>query len=259
MDRTRRPPVPGVPARERSRDRRRQPRQGSGRVRERGHHRLPARPRRVTPASLALDACIAAIKDAGITAERHQRPRRCEPAVHPVVARHPAPHVLERCRHPVRLRDRERDERGLHRRRRRGARVPLRVPQPDVLALGSQRPVPTHGLSGGAGGGAGRRRRLRSRQHQRRGGVHRVGESVPLRVPRVTRDVRLHRDQRSHERGAEPGRGASRSAHDGRLPRGADDPVAAVPPRHGRAGRRRRRVHRDHGRAGTRHGAAAGA
>ena len=57
------------------------------------------------------------------------------------------------------------------------------------------------------------------------------------------------RDQQPHQRGAEPARRHAHADDDGRLLRGAHDPRAAVHARHGRPGRRRRRVRAHDGRA----------
>ena len=90
------------------------------------------------------------------------------------------------------------------------------------------------------------------REHRQRGRVHGVGEPIPVRVRRVARHVRPDRDQPAHERGTEPARRDPDAAHDGGLLRGTHDPRAAVHARHGPARRRRRRVRAHHCGAGTR-------
>ncbi len=52
----------------------------------------------VTPASLALEACITAIKDAGVAADDINGLVGANPQYIQSVAGHPAPHVLERRR-----------------------------------------------------------------------------------------------------------------------------------------------------------------
>ena len=100
----------------------------------------------VTPASLALDACVTAIKDAGIGADDINGLVGANPQY--IQSSLGIPHLTywNGAGIPFVSCDRERDERRLHRGRRRRPRVPLRVPQPDVLALGGERPVPPHGL-----------------------------------------------------------------------------------------------------------------
>ena len=61
------------------------------------------------------------------------------------------------------------------------------------------------------------------------------------------------------QRRSQPRSRDARADDDGRLPRRADDPLAAVPARHGRRRRRRRRVRHHDRRAGPRPAAAAGA
>ena len=84
------------------------------------------------------------------------------------------------------------------------------------------------------------------------GGLRRLGGPLPGGVWRLAGRLRPDRDQRPEQRGGQPERGAARAADHGRLSGRPDDPRAAVPVRHGRAGRRRGRVHRDHRRTSPR-------
>ena len=95
--------------------------------------------------------------------------------------------------------------------------------------------------------------RRRAVEPARLGRLRRLGGPLPGGVRRVPGGFRPHRDQRPEQRGGQPERGAAGAADHGRLPGRPDGPRAAVPVRHGHPGRRGRRVHRDHRRAGPRH------
>ena len=156
----------------------------------------------VTPASLALDACVAAIKDAGIDAAE----------INGLVGANPT-YIQSSLGIP-------------HLTYWNGPGIPFVSAIANamdavytgaadvVLAYHSVYRNPMFSRSAandpfrrmGFGGGPGRR--LRARQRERRGRLHRVGEPVPLRVPGVAGDVRLHRDQRPLQRRAQSRRRA---------------------------------------------------
>ena len=151
----------------------------------------------VTPASLALDACVTAIKDAGIGADD----------INGLVGANPQ-YIQSSLGIP-------------HLTYWNGAGIPFVSAIANamnavytgaadvVLAYHSVYRSPMFSRSAAndpfrrMGFAGWWRRRLRARQHQRRGGLHGMGRSVLVRVPRVAGDVRLHRDQRPHERGAQ--------------------------------------------------------
>ena len=215
-----------------------------------------------TELALVLEAAVAAIRDAGLTAADIDGvvgggllTGGIDPAT--VVSALGLPAVTWWTQ--VRAADHEPPggghQRGLDRGLRGRARLPLGLPRRRLLAQRERGPVPAPGrLRAARRPGRHRRRahRRRAVEHARLGRLRRLGGPLPGGVRRLAGRLRPHRDQRPDQRGGQSERRAARAADHGRLPGRPDDPRAAVPVRHGCAGRRRGRVHRDHRRTGPR-------
>ena len=109
----------------------------------------------------------------------------------------------------------------------------------------------------GAGAASARSRAAAAGDDRRGGRLHGVGVAIPARVRRRAGGLRASRRSTTAPTRCATRGGDARPADHGRLPARADDPLAAVPARHGRPRRRRRRVrhhHRPSGRATCRTG-----